>query len=268
LSAFGVRRSALGVRRSAFGARRSALGSAFGSAFGARFAGLGSRFGDMSTENLFESDPALRSRIARELAPVTPLPAPSRRVVWLLPVALPLLVGSVLLFGLRFDAPAIGLPLTWGASVVEMCLGLALSLAALREAVPGMALSRRLIGSAFGVAATLVLAVTWLTWSISPTRIAPGHVLWVWQVCVGGTFVAALPPLMLSTWLVARAYAVRPAVAGALYGLGAGLMSDAGWRLFCHFSDPGHVLGAHILGVALACGAGIATAVIFRSRKS
>ena len=42
-----------------------------------------------------------------------------------------------------------------------------------------------------------------------------------------------------------RAFPLRPRIAGALYGLGAGLMADAGWRLFCHFSNPAHVFGAH-----------------------
>jgi hypothetical protein len=34
-------------------------------------------------------------------------------------------------------------------------------------------------------------------------------------------------------------------VAGALYGLGAGIMADAGVRLFCRVSEPSHVLIAH-----------------------
>lgn len=46
--------------------------------------------------------------------------------------------------------------------------------------------------------------------------------------------------------LAARAYPTRPVVAGALLGLGAGLMANAGWRLFCHFSEPAHVLSAHV----------------------
>lgn len=46
-------------------------------------------------------------------------------------------------------------------------------------------------------------------------------------------------------------------IAGAVLGLGAGLMADAGWRLFCHFSEPGHVLPAHLGGVVLAMVAGI-----------
>ncbi len=40
----------------------------------------------------------------------------------------------------------------------------------------------------------------------------------------------------------------------------AGLMADAGWRLFCHFSEPAHVLGAHLLAIIAAglCGAVLA----------
>jgi hypothetical protein len=52
-------------------------------------------------------------------------------------------------------------------------------------------------------------------------------------------------------------------VAGAVYGLGAGLMADAGVRLFCWVSAPAHVLVAHggaILFLALA-GALAATVV-------
>jgi hypothetical protein len=211
---------------------------------------------------------ALRAAIARDLVAVKPLAPPSRRALFLVPFAIALLLAAVNLFGLRMDAPSLGFGLTWGASLAEMCLGLGLSLAALREAVPAMTLSKRVIWSAIGVSLVTVLAVTWLTWTASPTRIMPGRVVWVWEVCLGATFLAALPPLALSAWLVARAYAVRPAVAGALYGLGAGLMSDAGWRLFCHFSDPRHVLGAHVLAVGLAGLTGIALAVgITRKRR-
>jgi hypothetical protein len=64
--------------------------------------------------------------------------------------------------------------------------------------------------------------------------------------------VSALPAVALASILAARAYPLRPAVAGALLGLGAGLMADAGWRLFCHFSEPAHVLSAHLGGVLLS----------------
>jgi hypothetical protein len=210
--------------------------------------------------------PALRDRISRDLAPVSPLPSPLRRAAAIVPIGLGLLVASVLIFGLRRDAPMLGLALTWGASALQMCVGLALSAAALREAVPGSTLSSRLLGSLVIAAFALVLIVTWMTWLASPTVIAPHAVVRVWQVCFVATVVTSLPPLALTGWLVARAFALRPSIAGSLCGLGAGLMADAGWRLFCGFSDPTHVAGAHTLGIAAACVVGGLGARLLRRR--
>jgi hypothetical protein len=171
-----------------------------------------------------------------------------------LPLALLLLGAAVFVFGLRPDAPVLGLRLTWIASLLQMILGLGLTLAALREAVPGTTLSRRMIGLTFATAALGVTLLTWMTWLASPTTIVPSRVGYVWRVCLAGTVLTALPALALVGWLVARAFPLRPHLAGALYGVGAGLMADAGWRLFCYFSDPKHVFGAHILAVVI-CGA-------------
>jgi hypothetical protein len=195
----------------------------------------------------------LRTIVSRDLRPVAPLPPPGRRMLAILPVALLLLGAAVFVFGLRRDAPVLGLRLTWIASALQMTLGLALTIAALREAVPGTTLSRRVIGIAFATAAVGVTTLTWMTWWTSPTTISPGRVGFVWRVCLAGTILSALPALAVSGWLVARAFPLRPQIAGALYGVGAGLMADAGWRLFCHFSDPGHVFGTHIFGI-LICG--------------
>jgi hypothetical protein len=46
-----------------------------------------------------------------------------------------------------------------------------------------------------------------------------------------------------------------------LLGVGAGLMADAGWRLFCHFSEPAHVIAAHLGGAAVTALAGAALAI-------
>lgn len=195
--------------------------------------------------------PALRETVARDLRPVTALPPPSRRIIAIIPIALLLLVASVVIFGLRRDASRLGLTLTWVASALQVALGLLLTMAALREAVPGTTLSRRVTGAIIGTALIAVIAITTLTWFVSPTMIAPGFVGYVWSVCVAGTVVSALPVLAVAGWLVARAFPLRPRLAGALYGIGAGLIADAGWRLFCHFSDPIHVFGAHTLGIAV-----------------
>jgi hypothetical protein len=204
--------------------------------------------------------PALREAIARDLRPLAPLPPPWRRIVGLVPVALALLVAAAIVFGLRRDAPRLGVTLTWIASTAQMLLGLLLTAAALREAVPGTPLSRRIVGALAATAAIAIAGITTVTWMASPTRIAPGFVRYVWSVCVAGTIVSALPVLAIAGWLVARAFPLRPRLAGALYGVGAGLIADAGWRLFCHFSDPLHVFGAHTLGVLAVMGIGAAAA--------
>ena len=196
--------------------------------------------------------PALREAIARDLAPVPPLAPPWRRLLPIVPLALLLLVASVAAFGLRRDAPRLGIALTWIASTLQALLGLGLIGAALRDAVPGTTLPRRAAGAITGVALAVVVAITALTWMTSPIRIAPGFAAHVWGICVAGTTLSALPIIAVAGWLVSRAFALRPALAGALYGLGAGLIADAGWRLFCHFSDPIHVFSAHMLGVAVA----------------
>jgi len=63
------------------------------------------------------------------------------------------------------------------------------------------------------------------------------------------------PFMVLATLLCARAFPTRPAIAGALCGMSAGVLSDAGWRLSCWISQPSHIVGSHglaILGLTAA----------------
>jgi hypothetical protein len=203
----------------------------------------------------------LRALVARDLQPVAPLAPPSQRAMGVVPIAVALLVAATLVFGLRRDASRIGLLLTWGASTAQMILSLVLVVAALREAVPGTTLPRRVVGMAFGTVLIAVLVITLMTWTRSPTTIAPAWITYIWGICLTGTIVSALPALAVSGWLAARAFPLRPRLAGALYGIGAGLMADAGWRLFCHFSAPAHVLGAHTLGIVATGLLGVLSAV-------
>jgi hypothetical protein len=197
--------------------------------------------------------PQLRAAIAHDMAPVRPLPRPALRAAWVAPLGVLLLGAAAAFFGVRPDAARLGFWLTWGASAAEMTLGLALVAAALREAVPGTTLSHRALGYAVAGALGSVVIVTLITWRTSGLyHIMRGREWFIWRICFGATLASAIPPLAVSAWLVARAYPLRPAVAGLLYGLGAGLMADAGWRIFCHFSDPSHVFGAHIAAVVVS----------------
>lgn len=198
----------------------------------------------------------LRAAIQADLRAVAALRAPAVRAGWVAPIALVLLGGAAMVFGVRRDAPRLGWLLTWGASSFEMMLGLGLVTAALREAVPGTTLSRRALATAFGAAIAAVAGITWLTWSASGVGLVQDPGAYVWRVCFAGTIASAMPPLLVSGWLVARAFPLRPRFAGALYGLGAGMIADAGWRIFCHFSDPAHVFGAHAAAIAVTTAAG------------
>jgi hypothetical protein len=96
--------------------------------------------------------------------------------------------------------------------------------------------------------------VTLRTWNVSPTTIGRFSPFIVGEICFTGTLVSALPLLVAAAVLAGRAFSVRPWSSGALYGLGAGLGADAGWRLFCQFSDPAHVFPTHtgaVLAVAV-----------------
>jgi hypothetical protein len=126
-----------------------------------------------------------------------------------------------------------------------MLLALGLIALALREAVPGRSIGSRAVMLVVGLVGGLSAVVTLRTWSVSPTTLDPFSPLIVGEICFTGTVLAAMPLLVAAAVLAHRAFTVSPWSAGALYGLGAGLGADAGWRLFCHFSDPAHVFPTH-----------------------
>ena len=194
----------------------------------------------------------LRDRIARDLAPVAPLRKPWLRAAAALPLGVLLLFAASALYGLRGDAGRLGWGLTWGLSTVELALGMLLIGMALRDAVPGRVLTPRAVAASFGAAVGAVVLITLVTWRVSPTRIVSESVAYVTSICFGYTLLAAVPVILFAGLLAARAYPLRPQIAGAMYGAGAGLLSDAGWRLFCHYSDPGHVLPSHLGAVVAA----------------
>src|SRR4029453_9500609 len=89
------------------------------------------------------------------------------------------------------------------------------------------------------------------------TRVTLLRGFWiVGGICFAGSAATALPVVALASILASRAYPTRPLIAGSMIGLGAGLMADAGWRIFCPFSEPAHVLSAHLAAVILSAAIG------------
>ncbi|HEU4624997.1 MAG TPA: NrsF family protein [Steroidobacteraceae bacterium] len=207
---------------------------------------------------------SLLNHVRADLQPVTPLPAPSRRLLALVPLALILLFGPPIHWGWRENFALLPSWTTWGLSALESFGGAALMGLALRQAVPGLAVRTRWMGLAFAGAVLLFASVSLTTAHMLPTPFEDAS-SWsriAWE-CVFMELPFALPSLAISAWLVARALPTRPALTGCAYGLAVGLMTDAGMRLFCAVDQPSHVFAAHggvILSGAIG-GALIATLI-------
>lgn len=200
---------------------------------------------------------ALMRAIAQDLKPVRPTPEPLQLALRMVPLAL--LVSSVILLaiGLRCDLGKLGPLLTWGASAAQFVLAVALVWIAAHESTPAGKLPRQMVYSAVAAAFLVVVFVTLLTFSKSPAsepvlRVPPivNELLrakpWLMGFACGiGSTLAGGILVLLFSRIFRNSLATRPTVTGALYGAGAGLAINAGWRIACPISTPWHALGAH-----------------------
>jgi hypothetical protein len=200
---------------------------------------------------------ALMRTIAQDLRPVTPSPEPFHLALRMIPLAL--VVSSLILLavGPRHDLTVLGPLLAWGASAAQFALAIALIWIAAHESMPAGRLPREIVYAAAAAACLLVVFVTLLTFSTSPASepVLPVP-LWIneklrtspWIMGFGcglGSTMAGGILVLFFSWVFRTSLATRPTVAGALYGAGAGLAINAGWRIACPVSTLGHALGAH-----------------------
>lgn len=200
---------------------------------------------------------ALMRAIAQDLRPVRPSPQPLHLALRLVPLAV--LVSSVILLaiGVRHDLARLGPLLTWGASAAQFVLAVALVWIAAHESTPAGKLPRQVVYSAVVAASLVVVFVTLLTFSKSPAsepvlRVPPivNELLrvkpWIMGFACGiGSTLAGGILVLFFSWVFRNSLATRPTEAGALYGAGAGLAINAGWRIACPVSTPWHAFGAH-----------------------
>jgi negative regulator of sigma F NrsF-like protein len=209
----------------------------------------------------------LRDTVARDLRPVKPLRSPSIRALALVPLAAAIVFAVPALQFFRSDMQALGVVRGWGLSYAQAVAGIIVVALALRESIPGRALSRGVVGwtIAGGLALpALVLMLTSSTFNIGP---APGRALVEGIGCFRASAAGSVPALIVAALLVARAFPLRPGIAGALYGLGCGLIADAGLRLFCEYTAPPHVAFAHGGAILGAMFAGVLMAKISAPRQ-
>jgi hypothetical protein len=203
----------------------------------------------------------LMRMITQDLRPVKPSPRPLRLALQTAPFAL--LVSSLVLLavGIRGDSGILGPLLTWGASAAQFTLAIVLVWIAAHESTPAGRLPKGTVYSAAVSALLIVVAITVSTFWISPVgstlRVAGPLTIPPWimdLVCGIGSTVEGGILVLLFRWMFRNSLAIRPTLAGALYGAGAGIAINAGWRIACPFSTLRHTLGAH--------GAAIVTTVL------
>jgi hypothetical protein len=205
---------------------------------------------------------AYREQIVGNLAPVRPLPKPSHRVWMLVPIGVLLATTAPLMNGSRGDLGAYGPLLTWGATALQSLLGVWLLALGFREAVPGRNVSARALTLASVLTGALVIVITLLTNAVSASVVPPGREWHDWIECLIWPAALGTPFMVVATLMVVRAFPTRPAIAGGLCGLSAGVLSDAGWRLSCWISDPAHIIESHGLAMVGLAAAGALLAVV------
>ena len=197
----------------------------------------------------------VRRQIAADIRPVRPLRAPWLRAMALVPIAIGLLlVLPLVVFHVRTDVDRLSPLVSWGASVLQIAIGLAVGVVACRQVVPGRWAPTRVAVAWMIAGVAGVFAVMWMTWTASAVRVPPGAWGGSTLGCLEQSFIDGLPLLGVGLVLCARGLPAKPALAGALVGLSAGVMSDAAWRMVCVVTEPSHVLVGH-MGAVLALSA-------------
>lgn len=211
----------------------------------------------------------LRAAIARDLGPARPLRPPWMRALALVPIAAAIVVGVPALHAFRADMDVIGFARAWGLSIGQTIVGLVVIALALRESIPGRAVGTRTVTTTVAGGLVMPMAVVVLTSSVFTIGPGPGRGLVDGAACFRTSALAAVPAILIAAILAARAFPLRPAVAGGLYGLGAGLLADAGLRLYCDYSVPSHVVFAHggAVAASMIVGACVASAAAAATRR-
>lgn len=199
----------------------------------------------------------LRRSVADDIAPVQPLPPAWMRTLKAAAVAAFGLGIIVVAFrmSLRPDMDQLPMWIGWGATAVQLGIGVLLIGLAMREAVPGCLVPRPAVAFAVALGVVMQVVVAVATWMHSPGMAMPAAHGWNLGLgCAGKDITMAVPALVVTLWLVFRALPVRPSVAGLLGGAGAAVTADAFNHLICPLSDLRHVLVWHtgaMLGLML-----------------
>jgi hypothetical protein len=192
----------------------------------------------------------LQAEIQRTLRPVAPLASPSRRALVALGWGAVLLVAVPAIWGLRGDRAALGAWRLWGPSALQMAVAFGIAALALLESLPGRRPPRQTMAGVALAAVAVFVATTAISYAASATFVPVRFASRYFWICFTHPLALGVPGLLVVWAMARRGLLTQPTAAGALCGLSAGLLSDASWRLYCHVSDPAHVLVAHAGSIA------------------
>jgi hypothetical protein len=197
--------------------------------------------------------------LTEQSLPVRPLRSPLERALILAIIAVGVAALLLIATSLRTDLGNVPWAVTVGPALLELAAGAMVFLLAMRWSVPGSGerynRSTALLVVAIGLALLAALGAPHLV-----ARNHPGLCVGISPVkglpCAGWELLVAIPILLVSLWFILRGAAVSSALAGALTGLGAGLVSDAAMHLHCPAVDPSHTVTWHLGAVALLTAGG------------
>ena len=205
---------------------------------------------------------AIVDRLADDMRPVRPF-APGRRMVAF--VVLFTVVGGGWLWRTvtwKTAYQTVGGGWLFGSSAAEVLIGCLLLGWVLREAIPGQSSSLQALAAA-GIAACLThAALSLISMRLNPMPVPEG-MGWIYGAyCYRSEAMLGVPCLLFALWLSRRGLTARPWRVGVIGGLGAGLIADSIWRLFCPYNDPAHSFGAHSGGILTVIVGGLILAVL------
>ncbi len=197
--------------------------------------------------------------LTEESLPARPLRSPLERTLILAILALGLGALVLTVTSIRADLGEVPWAVAYGPALLELLAGAVVFWLAMRWSVPGsgerLSRSSILLAIALGLALAAALVAPHLVTQGHPglcvgTAPAMGLPCTAWELLI------AVPVFLVSLWLILRGAAVSPVLAGALAGLGAGLLSDAAMHLHCPAVDPSHTVTWHLGTVVLLAAVG------------